>query len=73
MPLGWVQDNREKSGPENLGGDAQAMEGDKVKTARSPWHRAPPRNSRPRLHGERRPPRQRGREERQILSKKMRV
>ncbi len=41
MPLGWVQDNREKSGPENVGGDAQAMEGDKVKTARSPWHRAP--------------------------------
>ncbi len=73
VPPGWVQDNREKSGLENLGGDAQAMEGDQVKTAHSPWPRAPPLNSRPRLHGGRRPPVQRGGEERQILSKKTRV
>ncbi len=37
VPLGWVQDNREKTGPENLRSDAQAMEGEKVKTAHSPW------------------------------------
>ncbi len=31
VPPGWVQDNREKTGQDNLRGDAQAMEGEKVK------------------------------------------
>ncbi len=35
MPPGWVQDNREKTRPENLRSDAQAMEGEKVKTPHS--------------------------------------
>ncbi len=70
---GWVKDNREKTGPENLHGDAQAMEGEKLKTAHSPWPRAPPPNSRLRLHRGRRHPEQHGGEERQILSQKPRV
>ncbi len=73
MPPGWVQDNRKKTGPENLCGDAQAMEGEKVKTAHSPWPRAPSLNSSPRLHGGRRPPEQRSGEEWQILGQKPRV
>ncbi len=36
MPPGWVQDNREKTRPENSRSDAQAMEGEKVKTPHSP-------------------------------------
>ncbi len=70
---GWVQDNHKKTGPENLRGDAQATDGEKVKTAHSPWPRAPPPNSRPQLHGGRRPPEKRGGEERQILGKKKNV
>jgi len=50
--------------------DGQAMEGEKVKTAHSPWPRAPPPNSRPRLHGGRRSPEQRGWEEQLILGQK---
>ncbi len=73
MPPGWVQDNREKTGPENLRGDAQAMEGENVKTAHSPWPRSLPPNSRPWLHGGRRPPELRGEGERQILGQKPQV
>ncbi len=36
VPPGWVQDRREKTGPENLHVNAQAMEGEKVKTTYSP-------------------------------------
>ncbi len=61
VPPGWVQDNREKTWPENLRGDTQAMEGEKVKTAHSPWPRAPAPYSRPWFHGDRRPPERRGR------------
>ncbi len=63
-----------KQPQENWTGEfAQAMEGEKVKTSHSPWPRASPPNSRPRLHGGRRTPEQRGGEERQILCQKLRV
>ncbi len=73
VPPGWVQDNREKTRPENLRGYTQAMEGEKVKTAHSPWPRAPAPNSRPWFHGDRRPPELSGEEERQILCQKPKV